>query len=308
MNVNCNYCDKEFYRKPSQIKRSKNHFCSRECCDEWKAGKSKNIESNKVRHNCHFCSNEILVENYKFQRFLRGELKDLFCDKRCLADWQRVAFKGENSARFNQSSKNCLHCKESYSVPLSLKDTSKFCSTQCHSNSRVETVSLVCYFCKSDTTKIKSHVKNLSFCDRECYTNFLRTDEGRKLASKNGALSVYSQKSSETKPELMMREYLEKHNIEFVSQYSIGSYVADFYLIETNTVLEVYGDYWHGNPNIYGEDENKKAPFNDMQLNSHKRDAYRQKYMEDKGYNFYFIWEDDIYNRIEEATTFLHNL
>lgn len=42
-------------------------------------------------------------------------------------------------------------------------------------------------------------------------------------------------------------------------QYKIGKYIVDGYDPNSNTVYEFYGDYWHGNPNIYNKnDMNKK--------------------------------------------------
>lgn len=308
MLVNCSHCSEEVYRKPSQAKRSKNHFCNKECNNAWQKGKKYPERSNKVKHNCHQCKEDILVESHKFNRFLKGELKDLFCDKYCLANWQKIHFKGEKSAVYNQTGKKCLHCDEVYSVPQSKLD-SKFCSNNCHSESRINRVEVVCLTCGEDFAKKESRVSNGNFCERDCYTAFLQTDEGRAINTKNGALSVYSQKSSETKPERILKEWLLSNNIEFVAQLTMHKrYVADFYLPNTDSIIEVYGDYWHANPKIYGEGEDKKRPFNEMQLNSIERDIKRQKFLEDRGHNFYVLWEDDIYHRLEESANFIHNL
>jgi len=40
MRVKCDYCGIEFSKKLSRVKRSKNHFCNRECYDKFKEGKS----------------------------------------------------------------------------------------------------------------------------------------------------------------------------------------------------------------------------------------------------------------------------
>lgn len=61
----------------------------------------------------------------------------------------------------------------------------------------------------------------------------------------------------------MVREYLESHCIKHVQECPMfRKYYADFYLPKHKSVIEVYGDYWHANPRIYGED---KTPLNDQQ-------------------------------------------
>lgn len=35
--LNCDYCGKEFGRYPSNIKQSKNHFCSQKCKGQWQS-------------------------------------------------------------------------------------------------------------------------------------------------------------------------------------------------------------------------------------------------------------------------------
>lgn len=167
MLINCDYCEKEFDKKPSQIKKSKNNFCSKKCCDKWKTGrKSKN--NNKVEHECHECNQEIEVENYKFKQFLNGKIKNLLCDKNCLANWQRRNFKGKKSSEFNSVVKNCCFCKKEYTVPKSRENTSKFCSSKCHSDNRIEDYDVQCDYCNKIFLKKKAQIRNRNFCTREC--------------------------------------------------------------------------------------------------------------------------------------------
>jgi len=52
--------------------------------------------------------------------------------------------------------------------------------------------------------------------------------------------------------EIRVKEFLEKNNIFFISQYYVKdiseSYLADFYLPSVNTIIEVDGIYWHNMP------------------------------------------------------------
>jgi hypothetical protein len=67
---------------------------------------------------------------------------------------------------------------------------------------------------------------------------------------------------------------------------------ADGYCVETNTIYEFHGDYWHGNPNIYCSNQfNKttKCTFGELyQITINKEQKIR-----DKGFNLITIWEND---------------
>lgn len=61
---------------------------------------------------------------------------------------------------------------------------------------------------------------------------------------------------------------------------------------KTNTIYEFYGDFWHGNPNIYKLDDinvaNKKT-FGELYLAT----LDREKLIKEAGYNLVSMWESD---------------
>lgn len=62
-----------------------------------------------------------------------------------------------------------------------------------------------------------------------------------------------------------------------------------------NIIYEFYGDYWHGNPNIYkSEDLNKsnKVKFGDL----YNRTIKRENVLKENGYTIVYIWESDFKN------------
>ena len=63
---------------------------------------------------------------------------------------------------------------------------------------------------------------------------------------------------------------------------------------ETNTIYEYYGDFWHGNPNIYKSEEvnpiNKKS-YGVLYENTMKR----EKLIKNDGYNLITQWETNVY-------------
>lgn len=353
MIIKCSQCKEEFNKKPSQIKRSKNHFCKRECSDIWKKGRKIPSRCNKVKHNCHQCKEEILVENHKYKRFLRGEIKNLFCDKVCLADWQRINFKGEKSVRYSRVEKECGHCGERYTVSKSDSLESVYCSRECTNagiSIRADVVVTCCY-CQETFSKKKHKVREMNFCKKECSTQwssennnlqvskecvtckkpyvvsksrentakncskkchtvwlseyYFKTEKGKEHLRANGIKSHLNRKYSDTRPERILREALESKNIEFISQYPMyDKFIVDFYLPKENIVIEVNGDYWHGNPLFYGNGEDLK-PLTDKQIKQKKKDKSRKAYLEKCGHEFHVLWENDIYKNLNEITKFL---
>jgi hypothetical protein len=71
MLVNCKLCDKEFNKKPSQIKISPNNFCSASCAATYN---NKNFPKRKVEGSCKSC-NCAITTKHKFCVSCRGDRK-----------------------------------------------------------------------------------------------------------------------------------------------------------------------------------------------------------------------------------------
>ena len=101
----------------------------------------------------------------------------------------------------------------------------------------------------------------------------------------------YGRKTSiERKTEIKLKE-LGITNFNF-SQILNRKYQYDF-RIGSNILLEVHGDYWHGNPKKYGNGINLK-PLNQQQKNKIAQDEIKKKYAQDHGWKLFVIWEDEI--------------
>ena len=113
-----------------------------------------------------------------------------------------------------------------------------------------------------------------------------------------------------TKPHKIVCEYLEQQNIKFEVEKYINPYFVDIF-IEPNKIIEVYGDYWHGNPKFYKKD--KLITYFDQEILIEKiwqKDERRIKYLKDENNQVLIIWEDDINNNLElikeKIINFLH--
>lgn len=80
----------------------------------------------------------------------------------------------------------------------------------------------------------------------------------------------------------------------------IGSlYKADGYDPETNTVYELYGDFWHGNPDIYDLDDINpmtKTTYRELYENTMKR----EEEIKNHGYKVVAIWEADFMKSLKD--------
>lgn len=85
-------------------------------------------------------------------------------------------------------------------------------------------------------------------------------------------------------------------NIPYSTQFFIANRSFDIKIGKSKKIIEVNGDYWHANPEIY-----KKG---DIICNKHlgnitaeeiwKKDLQKKELAESKGYKVLYIWENDI--------------
>ena len=85
----------------------------------------------------------------------------------------------------------------------------------------------------------------------------------------------------------MMKEL----KVECISQKVIGKKIYDFYIPSKNMLIEVDGDYFHGNPLIY-----EQADLNKMQVRNMRNDKFKDVLAKGNGYTIERVWEYDLNN------------
>jgi len=96
-------------------------------------------------------------------------------------------------------------------------------------------------------------------------------------------------KTKETSIEQKVRLELETRNVKFIAQYPIQSIaVVDFYIPETNTIIQCDGNFWHHSDwaKRYGKD---------------KTDKKQNLYFIEKGYKLFRFTEKEINQSIEKC-------
>ncbi|MBU2634230.1 MAG: very short patch repair endonuclease [Nanoarchaeota archaeon] len=112
---------------------------------------------------------------------------------------------------------------------------------------------------------------------------------------------------SNTKIELMIKKELKSRNIYFKFQQPLYNlFVCDFVLPQYKIVLECDGDYWHANPDIYNTKKLDK-----IQQDHLRRDKFKNKYLEERGWFVLRFFESEIKNNtsrcINKVFNVIHN-
>ena len=99
---------------------------------------------------------------------------------------------------------------------------------------------------------------------------------------------------------------LDKLELTYIHQYQIDYWVPDFYLPEYNLVLECYGDYWHWNKEVMEKRTKKEIP-EQVKANL-KNDKRKKHYLTERGYNFMYVWENDINGNLDRCAQKILNM
>jgi len=124
--ISCDYCGKEFLRKPSHINRR--NYCSPEC-------KKKGLtERKKIKVVCTTCGREFK----KYEDRVKNH-DNHFCSREC---FENRPIKGKNNPNWKGgfATVECQYCNEEFEVKPSRKDKAKFCSMECLGKWRAENV------------------------------------------------------------------------------------------------------------------------------------------------------------------------
>lgn len=92
-----------------------------------------------------------------------------------------------------------------------------------------------------------------------------------------------------TEPELKVEKIMKGLGIQYECQKILDDVIYDFFIPEHKLMIEVDGDYYHGNPAVYQESQ-----LNGMQLKNKKKDIYKDHLAKGLGYDVIRFWEKDI--------------
>jgi hypothetical protein len=98
---------------------------------------------------------------------------------------------------------------------------------------------------------------------------------------------------AKTSPRSKKEKTLESILVDYTTNVKIGKYKPDYVNETTKHIVEVYGDYWHCNPDMF--EENFYHPqLKKTAKEKWKLDSERQKYLESLGYDVTIVWESKL--------------
>lgn len=265
----CTYC-KRFFELKGESYRKEHNFCSRECYHKYQSEflRGKN-NKNSVDKNTYFCANcgkQIL----ELESQVKSK-KNIFCSKECRFAYDSKTFKGKGNPNYKRGNIKikCLYCGKKFERPAYQKGRAKYCSKECKNKYLSEVLS--------------------------------KTPEYQKRLRQQGIKAMKSQKNKFTKPERIVYEYLQENNIYSIPQHPMfNRFVVDFFIPSFNMVIEVLGDYWHGNPLKYSDSQLRAK-----QLKNREKDKIKYDFLTANGYEVHMIWENDIYKKLKETMNFI---
>ena len=90
--------------------------------------------------------------------------------------------------------------------------------------------------------------------------------------------------------------FLKRIGIDFETQYQVGYKFYDFKVKGKNILIELDGDFYHGNPEIFTE-----GPINKIQIDARKNDLFKDKLAKGNGFKLIRIWENDYKKKKSEV-------
>lgn len=137
---------------------------------------------------------------------------------------------------------------------------------------------------KNRKKKVSSILRNLKLKARGKKTLVEKQKYVKKAAEK--------MKKNKTWPELEFEKLMDELGVEFEPQKVVGLKIFDYYIPSKNMVVEVDGDYFHGNPEKY--DKPSK-----MQQRNRRNDKYKSVLALNHGFLIERVWESDLKNNYD---------
>lgn len=108
-----------------------------------------------------------------------------------------------------------------------------------------------------------------------------------------------------TNPERIFEEILKELTIKYQYSFIYKRRQFDFLLSDKNIIIEIHGDFWHGNPKIWGTDE---KPLRDHQKMKRLDDAIKKTLVENDGFKYVEFWEYDLNHNRDDVKELVKEL
>lgn len=287
MDKKCNKCGKLF--KP---RNNNSKYCSREC--QYEAYRKPKVD--RIKTECQFCGKYILVTEYQ-KTLGRGK----YCSRECKDIHQKEKYLGKNNPMYGKTMTENTRKKKSL-IMKSIWESEEFRRKQKRGIEKfVEENGFYPGTDEKSKEKRKKtmverygleHNWNGKYGDRTCDKTTLEK-YGKSSAE---ILSDYQIKYGKgTDIEILFKEILDELSIKYQYKFRIYNETKDpfwyrefdFLIENTKILVEIDGDYWHGNENIF-------KPLNEHQKETKKKDKIKEQFAIDNKYKVIRFWGSEL--------------
>ncbi len=131
-------------------------------------------------------------------------------------------------------------------------------------------------------------------CKMRCMVD-PKSNKFKKYCSR--ACQLSSRNSAGTWIEREVESALTAASIPFEAQWQFGRSTVDFYIPGKKVAVEVNGDFWHANPEIYG----KTKPMHRYHARAIAKDKLKLAKLKEAGIEVVVVWEKDLSERKDET-------
>jgi len=241
--------------------------------------------------------------------------------------------------------KNCERCGKEFEYHYRNQAGKRFCSSGCAHQKLPEKITINCKWCGVEFES--QRLGGAKYCSKECRDKVghwskqtemrnetaSKISESRKKYYENleepvipwnkGKTNIYSVETIEKiraatidqmKNGRIKKTGIEKKiesaliDLEIPYRYSFILKNRQFdFKVYDDIIIECHGDFWHGNPEIYGEGENMKK-LSETQIMKRKDDVIKTALVQEHNFILYVFWEKDIEENFEHIFEILKTI
>lgn len=144
---------------------------------------------------------------------------------------------------------------------------------------------------KEERELIYKNVHNTLVKLKENYPEYYK-----EIKSRGGKAAMSKPQNYEKSSlEIIVETWLKNHNVDYEYSPIMDSFQYDFIIHNKRILIEVQGDYWHGNPNFFNEDgSDNKRKLNDIQKAKQEKDKLKIEFAKKHNFELICIWEEEV--------------
>ena len=294
MEKQCQVCEKKYISK-----RKTQKYCSVDC--QYESYRKPKIE--KVITTCNFCNNEFYILPNKL---LNGKGK--YCCRKCKDNHQKIIYSGTNNHSYGK--KHSEEWKKNMSIRVKkLWESDEYRNKI--KNGFIKFVKTNGYYPGTDEESNKKRKKTM--VERYGVLHNWNGKYGKRKCDKTTLIN-YGKSSAQmlvdythtygkkTDIEQIFEKILEELKIPFQTKFRIYDNNKvnfwfkeyDFLILNTDILIEVDGDYWHGNEDVFED-------LSEFQKTVRNNDEIKKTFANLQGYNIVRFWEKDIKKNKDEV-------